>query len=114
MEEECHADIIGSAQEFLHDAGFFPVAALDPDIINIKKSSEAISDTITQFELSPPTRVSALIRAIEIELSSSELFFQFALDLPFKSTALETLRKMVGENKNHILKMLERLKMITG
>jgi hypothetical protein len=111
-EEERHAAIISSGSEYLLEAGLFPLAALDPDFENIQNTSDSIEGTIKQYAVVSPTLLDALIRAIEIELSSSELFYQFALDLPFNSAPLKFLRTMTGENKNHILKLLDRIKAI--
>ncbi len=109
-EEARHASIITRAGESLIEEGNFPLAALDPNLENIKSKIAEVTDTIAQFKRAPPTRVDALIRALEIEVGSSEFFFQFALDLPFKSPAHEMLRTMTSENKNHITKILHRVK----
>jgi len=111
-EEEEHAVIIHSAKEHLFSEGLFPLQALDPDLDNIRKINTGLDRLTQHFKEVPPTLKEALLQALELEMISTEYYYSFAMNLPFKTPALELLRSLTGENRYHVSKIMQVIRKI--
>lgn len=106
-EEEYHAVIVRAGKDSLFTLELFPIEALDLNLANIQKFNAGLEASLLHYESTPPTRNAAFRKAIELEGSSGEYYFQLAIESTAQSPALATLRDLAGNENNHANRILD-------
>jgi hypothetical protein len=107
-EEEYHAAVIQSGRDYFFADNLFPLEALEPNLLNLRATNTGLDGFIEQNTKTPPLRSGAFMQAMLLEGSSGEYYFQLALDIPGKTSALQLLRTLAGGEKNHAQRIFNR------
>lgn len=112
-EEDYHSVIMHSAKDHFFEEGLFPVQALDPDVENIRKIVSELEATLLEYRRNPPTKPKALERALQFEQSSGEYYLSLVINAPADNPSIDLLQNLVGENKNHSVRIEEMIRKTT-
>ncbi len=107
-EEEYHAVLLHGGRDRFFERDLFPVEALEPNLVKIRKASSEIDESMSRYSRTTPPRKVACMRALEMEGSSGEYYFQLALDIPAGTPALQLLRSLTGVEMNHAHRIIDR------
>jgi rubrerythrin len=110
LEEQNHSALFRSFLERFLPAKLFPDDILDPDIERLAAADTHVLAAIERLAANPPSPIDACRMAIEIEEMSGERFFQEAMVKESSSEALALVQRINNEDKNHAIRIRERMK----
>lgn len=111
-QEEYHGIIIRGAKDYFIAEQLFPLEALDPDLSNIKNLVETVTKTVDQYNLQTPSKEAVLLHCLELENTSGEFYFRFALLTSSTAPAFDLLRKLVGDEHDHVGMLIDMLETV--
>lgn len=101
MEERGHASLLQQEKKQPQPLAFFPENLLAENLQSLVDANTRISELITLFSRTPPTRYTAFRTALELELSAGESHFQEFLDSPASSYSSNIFKQLNQEDRDH-------------
>lgn len=105
IEEKNHAALLRSGQQYFIDANLFPEEILSSKLDNLIKTNQKIINLISKFEIDPPSRITALQVALELEQSVGEFHFQAAMEVLPQSKALKVFQHLNRDDRDHAIRI---------
>ena len=104
-EEKNHATLLETAKETLLPVDLFPAKLLIPSLGMLIDTNNNLSLLMKEYKKSPPSRVDAFYKAIDIELSAGEIHFQHAMKHLPSDEIMDTIQQLNKDDKDHIVRI---------
>ncbi len=101
MEEQGHASLLLQEKKQPQPLEFFPDNLLSTDLQSLIDTNRKISELITQYSDTPPSKNEALQIALDLELAAGESHFQQFLDSPTNSLSSNIFKQLNQEDCDH-------------
>jgi hypothetical protein len=101
IEEMNHAAIIESINDLFLNESILPPEFIEKQTEDLRGMNLYLLDKIEQFKIDPPSRLSALKFASELENSIGESHFEIFMTAKPNSTLVKVLQKLNGDDINH-------------
>ncbi len=101
MEEQGHASLLLQEKKQPQPLEFFPDNLLSTDLQSLIDTNRKISELITQYSDTPPSKNEALQIALDLELAAGESHFQQFLDSPTNSLSSNIFKQLTQEDCDH-------------
>ncbi|HUI93501.1 MAG TPA: hypothetical protein VLX68_14745 [Chitinivibrionales bacterium] len=106
-EEEHHAILFQAGMERFFDEDLFPLEAMDPDLTSIQKLNSEVESAIRQYTHQLSDYQLVRHRALQLESSSGEFYFELALASKEDSPALWLFRDLCDDEHDHRQRILD-------
>lgn len=102
IEEENHAALLLSGEQYFLDAGMFPVELVETSLATLKNLNRELESIIRYEEESPLSRAAAFNLALKLEESAGEIHFQHAMhETEHPSEAIKLFQSLNEADVDH-------------